>query len=303
MNMHVPHPPPSGICIRYEEALNPQQHAVVMHPEGPMLVLAGAGTGKTRTVTYRVARLIETGTAPEQILLLTFTNKAALEMMKRVESLIGVQISGLWGGTFHHIGNRILRRHCMRLGYREGFSILDREDSRNLFNLCLSEEKYDKPPMPRSSVLCDIASLAKNTGDRIEEIVALRYPRFYSALEAILRAVRLYEQKKFALNLMDFDDLANMGRLRGLFDAFSEKQEILHLLDRCSEADGVRIFIGEEAGYGALDQCSVVTAPYVVDSNVIGVLGVVGPTRMAYDRVIPIVDITAKLLSSALNSR
>jgi heat-inducible transcriptional repressor len=104
-------------------------------------------------------------------------------------------------------------------------------------------------------------------------------------------------------NLMDFDELAQMDRLRSLFDAFTEKQEILHLLDRSLEADGVQIFIGEESGYSTLRECSVITAPYEVDAEVVGVLGVIGPTRMAYDRVIPIVDITARLLGSALASR
>jgi len=104
-------------------------------------------------------------------------------------------------------------------------------------------------------------------------------------------------------NLMDFDELAHMDSLRSLFDAFTEKQEILHLLDRSLEADGVQIFIGEESGYSTLKDCSVVTAPYENDSGVVGVLGVIGPTRIAYDRVIPIVDITAKILGSALAPR
>ncbi len=104
-------------------------------------------------------------------------------------------------------------------------------------------------------------------------------------------------------NLMDFDELAQMDSLRSLFDAFTEKQEILHLLDRSLEADGVQIFIGEESGYATLKDCSVITAPYQVDSEVVGVLGVIGPTRLAYDRVIPIVDITAKILGSALSPR
>lgn len=103
-------------------------------------------------------------------------------------------------------------------------------------------------------------------------------------------------------NLMEFDELARLDRIKELFEAFSEKQEILHLLDRCCQADGVQLFIGEESGYGPLEKCSVVTAPYEVDQKVVGVLGVIGPTRMAYDRVIPIVDVTAKLLGSALKS-
>lgn len=103
-------------------------------------------------------------------------------------------------------------------------------------------------------------------------------------------------------NLMDFDELAEMTRLRQLFDAFSEKQEILHLLDRCMQGNGVQIYIGEESGYSTLENCSVITAPYQVDDQVMGVLGVIGPTRMAYDRVIPIVDVTAKLIGTALKS-
>jgi len=103
-------------------------------------------------------------------------------------------------------------------------------------------------------------------------------------------------------NLIDFDELAQLDRIKMMFDAFSEKQEILHLLDRCSQAEGVQLFIGEESGYGPLDKCSVVTAPYEIGDRVVGVLGVIGPTRMAYDQVIPIVDITAKMLGAALKS-
>jgi len=101
-------------------------------------------------------------------------------------------------------------------------------------------------------------------------------------------------------NLMSFAELSDVDTLRRLFDAFSHKRLILDLLDRSINADGVRIFIGEESGYGILDDCSVVTAPYRVDDDTIGVLGVIGPTRMAYDRVVPIVDVTARLLESAL---
>lgn len=103
-------------------------------------------------------------------------------------------------------------------------------------------------------------------------------------------------------NLMEFEELSNIEKLRGLFEAFGQKKEILHLLDRCICAGGVKVFIGDESGYDVLDDCSIVTAPYSINENVKGVLAVVGPTRMAYDRVIPIVDVTARLLSEALNS-
>lgn len=105
------------------------------------------------------------------------------------------------------------------------------------------------------------------------------------------------------INLMEFEELSDIEKLRSLFEAFSQKKEILHLLDRCICASGVQLFIGNESGYEALDDCSIVSAPYAVNEDVKGVLAVVGPTRMAYDRVIPIVDVTARLLSEALNSQ
>jgi heat-inducible transcriptional repressor len=104
-------------------------------------------------------------------------------------------------------------------------------------------------------------------------------------------------------NLMGFAELSNVDRLRRLFEAFNEKHDILRLLDSCLRADGIQIFIGQESGYRILDDISVVTAPYMLDNKVVGVLGIIGPTRMAYERVIPIVDVTAKLLGSALNAR
>ena len=104
-------------------------------------------------------------------------------------------------------------------------------------------------------------------------------------------------------NLMGFAELSNVEKLRRLFDAFTQQRDILHLLDQSLHAEGVQIFIGQESGYTILDNCSIVTSPYTLDQEVVGVLGVIGPTRMAYERVIPIVDITARLLGSALNSR
>ncbi len=104
-------------------------------------------------------------------------------------------------------------------------------------------------------------------------------------------------------NLMGFSELSDMERLKQLFDAFSQKRAVIHLLDQCLEADGVQIFIGEESGYHAFDQCSLVTAPYSVNDEVVGVLGVIGPTRMSYQKIIPFVDVTAKLLSAALNNQ
>ncbi len=197
----------SSVRLNYEKELNQEQFEVVTHQGGPMLVLAGAGTGKTRTVTYRVAHLINTGISPANILLLTFTNKAAREMMRRVELLIGRNIQELFGGTFHHIGNMVLRKHCQLLGYNQGFSILDREDSKELFEICVTEMGNRNKLMPKGSVLADIYSLAKNTGKTVEEVLLFRFPHSLNIIDEINDTLLVYETKKKNLNLMDFDDL------------------------------------------------------------------------------------------------
>lgn len=130
-------------------------------------------------------------------------------------------------------------------------------------------------------------------------------------LDAVTMAQQVFSQEKDKddyvisgqTNLMGFSELSDMDRLRQLFDAFSQKRGIIHLLDQCLEADGVQIFIGEESGYHVFDNCSLVTSPYSVEDEVVGVLGVIGPTRMAYEKVIPFVDVTAKLLGAALNPK
>src|ERR1043165_1426376 len=132
-------PHANTINIDYAAELNEQQHAAVTATPGPALVIAGAGSGKTRTLTFRVAFLLEQGIPPERILLLTFTNKAAREMMRRVADLIGQELRELWGGTFHSIGNRILRSHADKVGFERDFSILDREDANHLITTCLAE--------------------------------------------------------------------------------------------------------------------------------------------------------------------
>src|ERR1041385_8301914 len=127
---------PVNLQIDYAQELNEQQHAAVTAPPGPALVLAGAGAGKTRTLIYRVAYLLEQGIPADRILLLTFTNKAAREMMRRVTDLLGGDLGELWGGTFHSVGQRILRRHADLVGYQKNFTIMDREDATNLIKAC-----------------------------------------------------------------------------------------------------------------------------------------------------------------------
>ena len=195
--------------ISYEKELNPDQMSVVFAEGGPMLIIAGAGSGKTRTLTYRVARLIEKGLAPDRILLATFTNKAAREMLTRVERLIGVDTSRLWGGTFHHIANRILRRHAPLLGYGTHYAIADDEDASQLINTCIAELGIDTKGerFPKGRVLNDIISYSVNTGTDLESVVADRIPYFSRWTGEILEVALLYRQRKREANLMDFDDL------------------------------------------------------------------------------------------------
>ncbi len=198
--------------IDYRAELNDQQFAAVTSPPGQALVIAGAGSGKTRTLTYRVAYLLDNGIPPENILLLTFTNKAAREMLDRVQSLVPVETQRLWGGTFHSIGNRLLRKHGDRLGLRAGFSIMDREDQKDLLDTVLSNSGVDTTTyrFPKPEVLGEIFSLADNTGVGPEEVVRTRYPYFEQVLEGITRMRTLYTVKKLETNNVDFDDLLSM---------------------------------------------------------------------------------------------
>src|SRR5947209_15440294 len=159
--------------IDYAAELNAQQYAAVTAPPGPSLVIAGAGSGKTRTLIYRVAYLLEQGISEDRILLLTFTNKAAKEMMRRVADLLGQELPGLWGGTFHSIGNRILRLHADRVGYHRDFTIMDREDATHLIKACLEELKIETKgrTFPKAELLGDIFSMSVNTEKPIAQLL------------------------------------------------------------------------------------------------------------------------------------
>src|ERR1051325_10630925 len=195
--------------IDYARELNEQQLAAVTAPPGPALVIAGAGSGKTRTLTYRVAFLLEQGIPPDRVLLLTFTNKAAGEMMRRVADLLGQELASLWGGTFHSIGNRILRQHAKLLGYERDFTILDREDAKHLISTCVGESDIDVKAtrFPKAEVLGDIFSLAVNTEKPIPQIIAEEYGYFDTLAPQIGDIRQRYVARKRAPNAMDFDDL------------------------------------------------------------------------------------------------
>ncbi|MBA2431716.1 MAG: UvrD-helicase domain-containing protein, partial [Chthoniobacterales bacterium] len=202
-------PSAAGVHIDYAAELNEQQLAAVTAPPGPILVIAGAGSGKTRTLTYRVAYLLENGVDPKNILLLTFTNKAARQMLDRVTNLLPMDASGLWGGTFHSIGNRMLRRHGSVLGYSSGFTILDREDQKDLIDTVVAAAGINPKEIrfPKGDVLAEIFSFTVNTERTLEELLAEKFPYFLPLLEQIRDVHERYERKKKATNSMDFDDL------------------------------------------------------------------------------------------------
>ncbi len=200
---------PVSFQIDYAAELNEQQYAAVTAPPGPSLVIAGAGSGKTRTLTYRVAYLLEQGIDPERILLLTFTNKAAKEMMRRVAELLGSELSGLWGGTFHSIGNRVLRRHAKLLGYQQDFSILDRNDAESLLKSCVADMKIDiaATRFPKPGMLADMLSLSANKSEPIKTILGAQFSEYLFLSPQIEELQTLYIARKLSTNGMDFDDL------------------------------------------------------------------------------------------------
>jgi DNA helicase II / ATP-dependent DNA helicase PcrA len=224
---HLPSVTTSSIDYRAE--LNDQQYAAVTSGPGPALVLAGAGSGKTRTLTYRVAWLLDNGVEPQSILLLTFTNKAAREMLTRVQSLVPLETTAIWGGTFHSIGNRLLRKHALEIGFRPGYSIMDREDQEDLLSAVVAGEDIDTSQIrfPTGEVLGDIYSFSLNTDRPIPQVIAERYKRFLPLTNQIEWIQKRYEERKRAANAMDFDDL-----LIKIVELFRTKPEIAEYYQR-----------------------------------------------------------------------
>src|ERR1700736_2227465 len=198
--------------IDYRAELNDQQYEAVTSGPGPALVLAGAGSGKTRTLTYRVAWLLDNGVEPESILLLTFTNKAAREMVGRVTDLLLLETRAIWGGTFHSIGNRLLRRHVREIGFRPGFSILDREDQEDLLAAVvgssgMNTSNFSQVRFPTAEVLGDLFSFAANTDHSVTQVIAAKYNWLLPIIDQIEFLRKRYEERKQADNVVDFDDL------------------------------------------------------------------------------------------------
>jgi len=199
----------SRFVINYQQELNPSQYEAVAAVNGAYLIIAGAGTGKTRTLVYRVARLIESGYDPNSILLLTFTRKAANEMMKRASVLLDDRCSKIRGGTFHSFANVTLRKYSKTAGLDSNFTILDQGDSEDIINLIRTQEDLisKERRFPKKETLNKIYSLSVNTEKPVEVIIEEDYPHFIIELDKILEVQKIYQNYKRKNNLQDYDDL------------------------------------------------------------------------------------------------
>jgi DNA helicase-2/ATP-dependent DNA helicase PcrA len=196
-------------CIDYEEELNPPQLEAVNLIEGAVIVIAGAGSGKTRTLVYRVARLVEAGIPPENILLLTFTRKAAQEMLRRASLKIGTRCERVKGGTFHSVANSLLRRYAHLIGYEPTFTILDRADTEDVINVLRTDMGLSEKGrrFPRKRTIAEMYSKANNLVVPLSQVVERDYYQFQEDLDDLLALQDRYEQYKQLNQLMDYDDL------------------------------------------------------------------------------------------------
>ncbi len=218
---------PRRFTIDYKNELNPSQYEAATTRDGPVLVLAGAGSGKTRTLIFRVARMIEEGIDPASLLLLTFTRRAAEEMIQRAEALMGGRCDKVTGGTFHSFANTVLRRYASLLGFANAFTILDRTDSEDAINLIRTRLGLDKKArrFPRKQTIAEIISLAANKTTRVEEVLDSQFPHLFSELDPLSQIEEYYRQYKRERSLLDYDDL--LTHLRELLRTHPEVAERL----------------------------------------------------------------------------
>jgi DNA helicase-2/ATP-dependent DNA helicase PcrA len=200
---------PQNLRINYKQELNPPQYEAVTSVDGPHLIIAGAGTGKTRTIVYRVAYLVELGVKPDSILLLTFTRKAAQEMLRKASILLDTRCEQVSGGTFHSFANSILRKYAGILGYESNFTILDQTDAEDVVNLIRTKMKFDtkEKRFPRKETLYDLYSRSLNTLTPLKNLLSQDYPQYLEVETDIVDLHSAYVKYKREHNLMDYDDL------------------------------------------------------------------------------------------------
>ena len=213
--------------IDYKQELNPSQYEAATLRDGPVLVLAGAGSGKTRTLVFRVARMIEEGVDPGSLLLLTFTRRAAEEMVNRAGALLGGRSDRVMGGTFHSFAHTVLRRYAALLGFSNSFTILDRGDSEDAINLIRTRLGLDKKArrFPRKQTIAEVLSLAANKTTSVADVLDAQFPHLFSELDEFNRIDEYYRDYKHERSLLDYDDL--LIHLRSLLHAQPEVAERL----------------------------------------------------------------------------
>ena len=229
---------PQRFTVNYKSELNEAQYAAVSSVNGPHLVIAGAGTGKTRTIVYRVSYLVELGVKPESILLLTFTRKASQEMLRRAAILLDSRCERVAGGTFHSFANTVLRKHCRLLGYDTNYTILDQTDAEDVMNLIRTRLKFDtkEKRFPRKEALYDLHSRSVNTLIPLGHLLELDYPQYAEQQEDIRTVHAAYEQYKKAHSLMDYDDL------------------LVNLVKLLTDHEGVRTMLSDKYTYIMVDE-------------------------------------------------
>jgi DNA helicase II / ATP-dependent DNA helicase PcrA len=200
---------PQNLRINYKQELNDAQYEAVTSVNGPHLIIAGAGTGKTRTIVYRVAYLVELGVKPDSILLLTFTRKAAQQMLRKAAILLDSRCEQISGGTFHSFANSILRKYAGQIGYESNFTILDQADAEDVVNLIRTRMKFDtrEKRFPRKETLYDLYSRSLNTVTAVKDLLAVDYPQYLEIESDIMQLHNAYVKYKHEHNLMDYDDL------------------------------------------------------------------------------------------------
>jgi DNA helicase-2/ATP-dependent DNA helicase PcrA len=200
---------PQHLRINYQQELNPAQYEAATSVNGPHLIIAGAGTGKTRTIVYRVAYLVELGVKPDSLLLLTFTRRAAQEMLRKASILLDSRCEQVSGGTFHSFANSVLRKYAGQLGYESNFTILDQADAEDVINLIRTRMKFDtkEKRFPRKETLYDLYSRSLNTVTSVKELLAMDYPQYLEIETDISTLHGTYVKYKHEHNLMDYDDL------------------------------------------------------------------------------------------------
>jgi DNA helicase II / ATP-dependent DNA helicase PcrA len=228
----------STFRIKYAELLNPSQLAAVTHRDGPILVIAGAGSGKTRTLIYRVARLIESGVPPGAILLLTFTRRAAQEMLRRVESLVGDRTRAVAGGTFHSFANLTLRQFGSAIGLKPNFTILDRSDMEDVVNLLRTRMGLGSRDrrFPKKGTITEAISMARNKRRELGEEIELDFPHLAEHRDDLVRLAAAYDGYKRERGLLDYDDL------------------LYRLAELLEQHEGVRRRLGDTYRYIMIDE-------------------------------------------------